>query len=131
DCGLNISVIFTSARSTIAALEKAATLASGMAAQITLLVPRVVPYPLPLDSPPVLPDWNEQRFRAIAAQSPLETAVHLIYCRESLEGLRTALSLRSIVLIGCTQRWWPFTREKRLIRALRRAGYNVVYTEKE
>ena len=131
DCRLNISVIFTSVRSTIAALKKAAMLANGLAARIMLVVPRVVPYPLSLDTPPVLPDFNEQRFQAISAQSPVETSVHLIYCRDTFQGLRKALSLRSVVLIGSTRRWWPFTPERRLIRALRRAGYNVIYTEKE
>ena len=130
-CRLNISVVFTSVPSTIAALKRAATLVSGLAARITLLVPQVVPYPLPLNDPHIALHWNEQRFQAFATESPLDTDVHLIYCRDSIQALRQALSLRSIVVIGCARSWWPFTREKRLIRALQMAGHNVVYTEKE
>src|SRR4051812_46801530 len=64
---LNIAVIFTSVESTLAALRQAGRLAASLGARITLLVPQVVPYPLPLESPPVLLDWNERRFRVIAA----------------------------------------------------------------
>jgi len=46
-------------------------------ARITLLVPQIVPYPLPLTSPPILLDFNERRFRLIAEQAPVETTVRL------------------------------------------------------
>jgi hypothetical protein len=56
---LNIVVVFTSIESTLAALKEAGTLAHSLGAQIKLVVPQVVPYPLPLDSPPVLVEFNE------------------------------------------------------------------------
>ena len=51
--GLNIAVIFTSVESTLAALKEAGNLANHLGARIMLVVPQVVPYPLPLDGPPV------------------------------------------------------------------------------
>src|ERR1700761_8634201 len=51
---LNVVVIFTSVQSTVAALKKAGTLANQLNGRITLVVPQVVPYPLPLNNPPVL-----------------------------------------------------------------------------
>src|SRR5260370_27674538 len=59
DRKLNISVVFTSIESTLAALKEAGELANSLGAQITLLVPQVVPHPLPLESPPVLVEFNQ------------------------------------------------------------------------
>src|SRR6266496_1200251 len=50
---LSIAVISTSIESTIAAMKKAGAFASSLGARITLVVPQVVPFPLPLESPPV------------------------------------------------------------------------------
>src|SRR5260370_449279 len=51
---LEVAVVFTSAAPTIAALRKAGALADRLNARITLVVPQIVPYPLPLESSPVL-----------------------------------------------------------------------------
>src|SRR5262245_37054925 len=85
DPGLNIAVIFTSIGATVAAMAKAGTLAEDLGARITLVIPQVVPFPLPLESPPVLLDFQESRFRDIAANSPVEVQVQLYLCRDGLE----------------------------------------------
>src|SRR5512137_2094343 len=72
----DISVVFTTVQATVAALKMAGTLADPLGARITLVVPQVVPYPCPLTNPPVLPDFNETRFRAIANESHVEITVH-------------------------------------------------------
>jgi len=54
DQQLNIAVVFTSVESTLAALKEAGNLANSLGARITLVVPQVVPFPLPLETPPVL-----------------------------------------------------------------------------
>jgi len=66
---LEVAVVFTSGSATIAALKKAGVLASKLSAHITLIVPQIVPYPLPLKSPPVLLDFSERRFAEIAKES--------------------------------------------------------------
>jgi hypothetical protein len=43
DRGLDISVVFTSIESTLAALKEAGSMANSLAARLTLLVPQVVP----------------------------------------------------------------------------------------
>ena len=128
---LNVSVIFTTVECTLAAMKKAAVLAGSLGARITLLVPQVVPYPLPLESPPVLLDWNESRFRVIANQTPVETIVRLYLCRDALRTLANVLTPKSLVVIGARQRWWPFTQERSLARTLRRQGHEVIFTEAE
>jgi hypothetical protein len=127
---LNVAVVFTSVESTLAALRKAGALADRLNGRITLLVPQVVPFPLPLTSPPVLLDWSERRFHVIASESPVETTVRIYLCRDGLEALRTVLSPHSLVVVGGRKRWWP-TAEKRLARQLRRAGHEVIFTETE
>ena len=127
---LNIAVVFTSVESTLAALKEAGTLAQSLGAQITLLVPQVVPYPLPLESPPVLVDFNEKRFHVIASQSPVKTRVCIYLCRDQIETLRGVLRPGSIVVVGGRKRWWS-TSEARLAHKLRKAGHEVLFKETE
>ncbi|HEY1338665.1 MAG TPA: hypothetical protein VGF59_14210 [Bryobacteraceae bacterium] len=127
---LNIAVVFTSVNATLAALKRAGALAASLRARITLLVPQVVPYPLPLESPPVLLDFTERRFRLIADQSPVETTVRIYLCRDGWEMVSAELSAHSLVVVGGRRRWWP-TRAERLVRKLSRAGHEVIFAETE
>jgi len=54
DHRLEVVVVFTSLEGTIAALKSAGNLVHGLRAHITLVVPQIVPYALPLESPPTL-----------------------------------------------------------------------------
>jgi hypothetical protein len=130
DSKLAISVVFTSVESTLAALKEAGNLASSLGGRITLIVPQIVPYPLPLTSPPILVDFNERRLRVIAANCRVETRVCIYLCRDPLETLQSVLASHSLVVIGTRKRWWP-TAEKRLAAKLRRAGHQVIVTERE
>jgi len=127
---LNVTVVFTSIEATLAALREAGLLAWRLDGRITLVVPQIVPYPLPLSSPPVLLEWNERRFRVIANDSPVETRVALYLCRDRVETLCAVLTPCSLVVLGGPRRWWP-TAETRLARALRRAGHQVIFKETE
>jgi len=127
---LNISVVFTTIEATLEALKRAGDLASRLCGQITLLVPQVVPFPLPLTSPPVLLDWSERRFHVIARESPVETSVKLYLCRDREETLIRVLTPQSLIVMGGRRRWWP-TAETRLARKLRHAGHEVIFTETE
>src|ERR1700687_474392 len=130
DQQLNIAVVFTSVESTLAALKEAGNLANSLGARIKLVVPQVVPYPLPLETPPVLVEFNENRFRVMASESPVETSVQIYLCRDRFETLAAVLKPGSIVVLGGRNRWWP-TEEERLARKLRRAGFEVFFTERK
>jgi hypothetical protein len=131
DLRLNISVLYTSLEPTVAALKEAGVLASSLSARLTLLVPRVVPYILPLESPSVLVEFNENRFRGIASQSPVETNVQVYLCRDKVRTLASVLNPGSIVVMGGRKRrWWP-TGDERLARELRRAGHEVIFKQTE
>ena len=127
---LNVSVIFTSVEGTMAALRSAGTLASRLGGHITLVVPEVVPYHLPLNKPAVLHDWNERRFRVLVAESPVDTTVRFYFCRDRDETLAGILKPHSLVIVGGKKRWWP-TYESRLAKRLRRLGHEVILTETE
>ena len=124
---LNISVVFTSVEATLPALKEAGTLASALGAEITLVVPQVVPYALSASQPPVAIDWTERRLRIIAEQSKVETTVHVYLCRDQLEVLLKVLKPHSLVVIGGRKRWWWPTAEERLERSLRHAGHEVIF----
>jgi hypothetical protein len=125
---LNIAVIFTSVEPTLSALRKAGTLASRLHACITLIVPQVVPYPLPLNRAPVPRDFAERHFRVIAGESPVETKVQVYLCRDRMEALRCVLKPHSLIVVGGSRGWWP-TPEQRLARQLRRSGHEVVFVD--
>ena len=128
DQQLNIAVVFTSVESTLAALKEAGDLANSLGARIELVVPQVVPYPLPLETPPVLVEFNENRFRVMASESPVETSVQIFLCRDRFETLAAVLKPGSIVVVGGRKRWWP-TKDKSLARQLQCAGFEVLFKE--
>ena len=130
DSRLNINVVFTAIDATLTALKEAGRLANRLRGHITLVVPQIVPFPVPLTSPPVLLDWSERRFRLIADGSPVETRVALYLCRDRVETLKAVLKPASLVVLGGRRRWWP-TSDWRLARILRRAGHEVIFMETE
>src|SRR5665213_4466151 len=131
DQKLDIAVVFTYVESTLAALKEAGNLANSLGARITLVVPQVVPYPLPLETPPVLVEFNEKRFRVMASETPVETSVQIYLCRDRFETLTSVLKPGSIVVVGGRKRWWWPTSEEVLARSLRHAGHEVVFKETE
>ncbi len=133
DQTVNISVVFTSLESALGALKEAGNLASGMGARIMLLVFQIVPYPLPLETPPVLLDFNENRFRVIASQSSVETSVQIFLCRDRFQTLISVLKPGALVVVGGRRRRWPWwaTKDERLARKLRRTGCEVLFKERE
>jgi hypothetical protein len=128
DQELKVAVLYTSVHSTLAALKEAGNLASHLGARITLIVPEVVPYPISFETPPVRVEFNEHRFRILANQSAVETSVQIYLCRDRFAAIQSALKPGSIVILGGPKRWWP-TKDERLARDLRSAGYEVIFKE--
>ena len=126
---LEINVIFTDHRGTLGALKTAGALAHQLLAHINLLVPRVVPYPLPLARPPVSIELTERRLLDLArqgAQGPVVISVQLYLCRDRRLCLLEALKPQSLVVLGSRARWWP-TKETKLARMLQFAGHHVIF----
>ena len=128
DRKLEIAVIFSSVETTIAALDRAGALLRGLEGRISLVEVQIVPYPLPLESPPVALDFAKQRLRAIANGSTFVTLICVYLCRFRFAMLASVLIPGSIVVIGCRKSWWS-TWEKKLARDLKCAGYETVLLE--
>jgi hypothetical protein len=125
---LDIHVIFTNMADTQATLKAAGWLARDLGARVTILAAQVVPYRLPLDSPPVPIEFTERALGRIASEQEVEAAVKVYLCRDQRETIRQALKPDSVVVIGGKKRWWP-TAEQRLAGMLKRDGHRVVLVE--
>ena len=124
--GLSIMVVFTTVPATLIALEQGGQLAQQLGARIRIVVPHVVPYPLPIDRPPVDPEFRLRRFRTVSIQGAIETQIEVRLCRDSDHAVMQGLPPRSVILIGGRKRWWP-TRERRLAKRLARVGHHVIF----
>ncbi len=121
---LDLQVVFSDVARTRATLAAASQFARGLSAQATILIAQVVPYPLPLDRPPVSLEFTERTLRALASEQTIATAVELYLCRHKNETIRQVLKPESLVVIA-GQKWWP-APENRLARLLRRDGHRVI-----
>ena len=126
--GLNVHVIFTNAESARTALRVAGKLARDLGARVTVLVAQVVPYPLPLEKPPVAIEFTEQVLQGLVSEEEVETAIEVRLCRDSEETIREALAPESVVVMSRRGRWWP-VREWMLAWKLRRDGHHVIYAD--
>jgi len=122
---LDITVLFTFPRLTAAATRHATGLLRGLDGRITLIDVQPVPYPLPLDRPPMALGFSERRLKTILEQSTVAITAKILLCRFRFEALLSILKPGSVVLVGCRRRWWP-PWERKLARKLRRAGHEIV-----
>ena len=97
---LEINVVFTSADSTHQAMNTAAGLAADLGARVRLIVPQIVPYPMPLDNPPVPVEFSAEKFSQIAADVGVETEVDIRYCRDRIVMLKETLKPGAIVVMA-------------------------------
>jgi hypothetical protein len=129
---LEVNVLCTGLPATVKAMERAVELARGLNARLRLVVAQVVPYAVPLETPPVLVEFQETLFRDIARGYGVETHVDIFLCRDAGETFARHLPPHSVVVLGTPRRWWR-KREEKLARRLRRSGHEVVvvYGKKE
>src|SRR5580704_14777336 len=97
---LAIHVAFTSDRETLAALRHAAKLATGLNARLSIVAPQVVPWAAEIDHPPVSPDFTAARMLKLAAAAGVAADVHVVLCRDRIEGLESVLGKNAVVIAG-------------------------------
>jgi hypothetical protein len=113
---LAIHVAFTSDRETVAALRQAAKFAEGLNARILLVAPQVVPWAAEIDRPPVSPEFTAGKMLKLIEKSGVEAGVHVVLCRDRLEGLESVLGKNAVVIAG----------ENKLARQLTKRGHQVL-----
>jgi hypothetical protein len=123
---LRLNVLFTNYKETLRALKLAEALTPGLPSEIVLLVPVTVPFPLPIEEPPVPLGFACRRISELVSCVQGETSLeaYVFLCRNPIEAVLRSLGQRSLVLIGA-RRLWPFGKTRRLARKLRAAGHEV------
>ena len=121
---LRIVIPYTTPELTLAALRHAGV-CSDLNVHVSLVDVQVVPYPCPIDQPPINREYSSSRLRELFKESGLPGRAEVVYTRDLLEGFKRALEPGSLVIIAARRRWWP-TREERLARELLAAGHQVM-----
>jgi hypothetical protein len=126
---VRVHVVFTNTTETLEALKSAAALGAGVSAEIVLLVPLTVPYPLPLEEPPVSLGFACRRITDLASSisSDADLEAYIYLCRNPLETVLRVLRPHSLVMIGTGKRWF-FNKSRRIARKLRAQGHDVIVT---
>ena len=122
-----IHVIYTDPEETKAALARAEHLSSGLDTRLSLILTPIVPFPLSLDAPPAPVEFFLDRIRSISASIERDVVSYIYFCRDPLPMIKSALRPHSLLVIGARSRWF-LSRSRRLARALRRCGHDVVVT---
>src|SRR5437879_6479644 len=99
-----ITVLFTNAERTRVALTSALKLAGDLNASLEIVVMRVVPYPLPLERPPVSSAFTENQVFELTRNLGVETAVRIYDCRDPETMLLDLLPPGSVVIVGWRKR---------------------------
>jgi hypothetical protein len=126
---LEVNVVFTDQQATILALKTAESLARDLGACIRMRAAIAVPYPLPVDKPPVPVSFTRRLLSALICnleQGAFEPTIDLYLCRDRRGALLKVLKPNSLVIIGGRKRWWA-TPERRMADALRSKGHQVVF----
>jgi hypothetical protein len=123
---LEITVLYTNVGPTLTALRRAAFLARDLGATIRILNVRIVPYPLPLEHPPVDRDVLSRNISTLADGLPIPTRIQICFGRDVADSILQSLSPNSIVIVGASTRWWR-TKEQRLARQISRHGHQVIF----
>jgi hypothetical protein len=123
-----VYVIFTDIVGTKRALTAASRLARGLDFRVTLLIPRIVPYPLPLERPPVPVDFVERRIAELVSGVGEEIAIEILLCRDRSEAFRNAFGPESLVVVG-TGKIRSWLRYRNLLRCLKADGLSLILAD--
>jgi len=119
-----VVVPYTTPELTRAALRHAGV-CSDLDVHVSLVDIQVVPFPCPLNQPPVDKRFSQHRLQELFKESRLPGQAGVLYTRDWLEAFKSVLEPGSLVILATKKRWWP-TREDKLARTLTKAGHHVM-----
>ena len=125
---LAVYVPYTTSELTRAALTAVAAFTGNLGAHVLLVAVQIVPFPLPLNRPPVSLSFVEQKLRAAACEIELPVITQVVIARDREVAFDRAISPGSLVVLATKKRWWP-TQQVKLARLLARAGHSVTLLE--
>jgi hypothetical protein len=126
--GVRLTVIFTTARFTLPTLELAARLSNDLVPAVQIIVPRPVPYCLPLKASREIAPLVPPEILEFLETSELDAYILVVLGRTRYAGVLRSLQPRSTVLIGGRRRWY-LTREEWLERQCRQQGHEVIFVD--
>jgi hypothetical protein len=121
-------VPYTTSELTSAALTAVAAFTGNLGVHVLLVAVQIVPFPLPLNRPPVSLSFVEQKLRAAACEIELPVITQVVIARDREVAFDRAISPGSLVVLATKKRWWP-TQQVKLARLLARAGHSVTLLE--
>ena len=125
---LPVYVPYTTSELTRAALTAVAAFTGNLGAHVLLVAVQIVPFPLPLNRPPVSPSFVEQKLKAAACEIELPVITQVVIARDREVAFDRAISPGSLVVLATKKRWWP-TPQMKLARSLARAGHSLTLLE--
>jgi hypothetical protein len=125
---LLLHVIYTTPGATRAALRAAGVLAADLGAGVQLLVPKIVPYPLPLAEPATPASFTEHAVRELFDECEVEASAKVLLCRDREVTIPQWLPPECIAVIG-RERKWGHGSVRRLIHTLKRSGHHIVVVD--
>ena len=128
DPNLRLYVVFTDTEATRVAIRAATRLADDLNARLVVLLAKVVPFPLPLHSPPVSQSFTDGVLSQLVNGHEAEITARVYLCRDRNQTIRNALEPGSLVLIGRRRSWWP-PSTLLLGKLLKRDGHQVVVVD--
>jgi hypothetical protein len=124
---LRIYVVATTDEGTRAALLAARSFGADSDPDVVLLVPHAVPYPQPLDCPPVPVAFTIERFERLANDAKAEVLIRVCVARPGELMLEPAVPEDAVLLVGGTRgRWWR-SREQRLAGRFADKGHCALF----
>jgi hypothetical protein len=121
-----IYVVFTTFQHTLEAVRVASALAESVAAPLTVVHFRAVPYPLSVDAPAGVSPAETDEFVDRVRAEGIDVKIRVYLCRNEWRTMPMAFREHSLIVIGGRGSWWP-TRAERLRRRLERDGHFVVF----
>ncbi len=124
----DISVIYTTADETLAALRAAEELARPLKRLVRLIDFRVVQVGAPVEAPtgrsPIATNGLLDRLQA----EGIDVQAEVYVCRDVRCAIPRVFTTHSLVVLGGRHRWWP-TRTERLRQILERRGHFVLLVD--
>lgn len=121
---IEIAIPYTEWALGLAAMNRAAELASKLPAAIRLIAVHTVPYPMQFGCLAAVHAHLVEQLVDLASRSQLAVQPQVVLARSRREGFRGALAAESIVLVASRRRPWK-TAEERLAAMLAAEGYKV------
>lgn len=122
-----IHVIATTFEGTRAALTMAVPLSKGSGARLVVVVPRIVPYAVELESHVESTAFFVKRYRDLVLQLGGDACVEVCMCRTLAAVVDHVRAAESTVVVGGPTGRWLTSPEERFANRLSRDGSRVVF----